>query len=348
MLPLFRAVRARHLLSSVAVLSGALITGGCGTAAATAPPATTSGSRPVAVTAAVPAAPGAGTEPAGSVRGLPGALYYFDEDAGLRRLNLGGKLTTVVRDGANTADVSPDGRRIAWVDSEFDLKVAGADGRNPRKIAAGVAGGFGFDPVWSTDGSRILTGVAGPGGQADLDADPAVVNVADRKITKLPAAIRDGIHYSWSGDGSRYVFTDGECHVFHAAADGTGKRKVPVLGEDDNVTNPAAARACDVVSVNRDGSRISVDLHVGEEPDGDVAGTRVADAVVDTATGKVQPIPVAGTVLAALFQTDGRLLVRSEAKGVRTLTVLSPSFEVLAKVTEPAAVKKLALYDWTR
>jgi hypothetical protein len=74
----------------------------------------------------------------------------------------------------------------------------------------------------------------------------------------------------------------------------------------------------------------------------------VADAVVDTATGKVQPIPVAGTVLAALYQTDGRLLVRSEAKGVRTLTILSPAFEVLATAPEPAAVKKLDLYDWSR
>jgi TolB protein len=347
MFPLFRAARARHLLSSVAVLGGVLITGGCG-ADATAPPVTASGSRPIVVTAAAPAPPGAATEPAGSVRGLPGTLYYFDERAGLRRLNLGGTLTTVVRDGAYTADVSPNGRRIAWVDSGFDLKVAGADGRDAKKIAAGVAGGYGFDPVWSADGTRVLTGVAGRDGQVDIEADPAVVSVADRKITKLPAAIGDGIHYHWSGDGTRIFFTDGECRVFGAAADGTGKRKVPVLGEDDTVANPASARACDVVSVNHDGSRISVDLHVGQEPDGDIAGTRVADAVVDTATGKVQPIPVAGAVLAALYQTDGRLLVRSEAKGVRTLTVLSPAFEVLATVPEPAAVKKLALYDWTR
>lgn len=337
--------RNHRLTSCLTALAGLLLAGGCGSAAAAPPPAGPGTSGP-AIALTTPAA-----GPARSIDGLPGSLYYLQEgdDAPekLVRLNLGGRLTTVLAgDGAFTAEVSPDGRKIAWVDDDFDLNVADADGRHAKRLLRDVAGGYGHDPVWSADGTRILTGVSDDGDPTDGDIRPVVVRVADRSVTDLPQPIRGNLRYRWSGDGREVFFTDGQCRILHARADGTAVRTVPVLGSPTG--NPSQMRACDIVSVNPDGSRITVPLHVGDEPDGDVAGEQVADAVVDTATGAPVPLPVRGTVLGALYRADGTLLVRAEAGGARTLTLFSPAGAVLAEVAEPASLKAYSLYDHTR
>ncbi len=86
---------------------------------------------------------------------------------------------------------------------------------------------------------------------------------------------------------------------------------MPVLGLNNTADNPRRLRACDIVSLNSDGSRMTVDLHVGNDTDGDIGGSRLADTVVETATGKVLPLPVHGAVRQVLYLRDGTLLVRS-------------------------------------
>jgi TolB protein len=134
--------------------------------------------------------------------------------------------------------------------------------------------------------------------------------------------------------------------VLHADVDGKNLRRVPVLGDQNSSVNPRRQRACDLISVNHDGSRATVDLVVGNGTDGDIGGTQAADAVIETATGKVRALPVSGRITQALFQTDGRLLVESEKGGKRTLTLFSADDRVLATMAAPAAVKGLVLQDY--
>ena len=318
------------LLAAVTLLAAA----GCGDATAS----TGTPSAPATTAAA---------EPARSVAGLPGTLFYFDDDAGaLVRLNLDGTRTPAVKgDGAAVAAVSPDGQRVAWTEDDGDLWVSAVGGRDARRLARRTGGGYGFDPVWSADGTRILTG-AGDDPSSGA-SKPVVVTVSDGTVTPLPAAFDGGIHPRWSGDG-REVFWIGECDVRHAHADGTATTTVPVLGSENAVENPTQARTCDLVGVDATGARIAVDLHVGDEPDGDVAGSRIADTVIDVATGAPWPLPVRGTVRALRYRADGTLLVRTETGGGFRLTLLSPTGEELAAATEPPSVRGLDLYDWTR
>lgn len=340
------AAKAIGTLSSLTALCGALLLGGCNSDK----PATATAAAPaVTVTPSPVAAPV--QAPAKSIEGLPGTVFYADdESAYLLRVGLrGNKKVPLGKNGmAINAAVSPDGRMLAYVDGDEEselknLMLADADGSNPRTLRRQV-GGLGIGPAWSPDGRKLLIGVSADG---DVYTRPVVVQVSGGKVTALPKSVRDFIHHRWSGDGKELFFATGECDLKHAHADGTGLRAVPVLGSSDNGVNPGGLRACDVVSVNTDGSRIAVDLHVGEEPDGDIAGSDVADTIIDTATGRPHPLPVRGKVLAARYGPTGDLLVRSEHQGKRTLTLLSPADAVLAQVPEPASLKNLHLDDYT-
>jgi TolB protein len=326
-----------------AALAAALSAGGCanGPQPATGP---ATSARPAAATAVV--------APSRSIPGLPGTLYYLREtDEGadrLVRVTPGGNRTVVSGDRAVYARVSPDGTGLVWV-TDGALTVADADGRNPRKLLDNVAAGYGFDPVWSGDSTTLLTGVVPPGADVTSDESTLVaVRVADGRVTPMPKALAGNLSYQWSGDGREVFFAGGECTVGHAHADGTARRTVPVLGSTDAAENPTVMRSCDVVGVNRDGSRIAVDLHVGDEPDGDITASTTADAVIDTATGALVRLPVRGTVRAAVFGPDGTLLVRSEAAGARTLTLIDAGGAVLATVAEPTALKDDDLRDYVR
>ncbi len=66
------------------------------------------------------------------------------------------------------------------------------------------------------------------------------------------------------------------------------------------------------------------------------------------ATGRVVPPPVDGGVDAVLFRPDGTTLVRSREAKVSTLTMLSDTDSVLARVVEPSAVRDFELVAYTR
>jgi len=270
---------------------------------------------------------------------VPGTLIY-GSDSALARLH-GTTLTRILQgDAIFNAEASPDGRHLAYVDDHQRLIEANADGTGVRTLrTAAVDAGYG--PVWAADSLTLVMAVS----QGEQTVPGTLTG---KTFLPLPAALKDYLHFRPTGDGSRLFFTNGECVLFSAKRDGTDLRKVPVLGSQDGSVNPKQLRACDIVSVNADGSRITVDLHKGDQSDGDIGGSKYANATVDTATGTVLRLPVHGTVAQALFRPDGSLLVRTVNGGKGTLTLLSPALAVLATMAEPAAVKNYNLRDWTR
>ena len=103
-----------------------------------------------------------------------------------------------------------------------------------------------------------------------------------------------------------------------------------------------------MVSVNRDGTRLAVDLEAASEPGGDITGDIAAGTVLDTVTGAAVALPVRGQVLAVRYRPDGSMLVRSRLAEVTTLTVLSAEGRQIAQVVEPTALRELTLAAWTR
>jgi TolB protein len=326
---------------AVGAITGAMLLAGCH-----------GGSRPHAALGAPTATPpttAPEVTPAADVRPaatIPGTLFYDLVDSGDNEkfVKLRGISTQTVLTGYSgyTAEVSPDGRRIAYVTDASRLVVANADGRDARTLRSDVLTA-GFGPTWSSDSTTVLIGLDGGSGKVRI----GTLRVADRTFTPLSKRIT-GIHPRLTPDGRRVFYSDGRCAILSAKVDGTGGKRVPVLGLDnDSSVNPRGLRACDIVSLNRDGSRMTVDLHKGNDTDGDIGGSTVANAVVDTATGKVVALPVRGTVIAALYRPDGTLLVRTLSAGKRTLTLFSPTLAVLARMAEPAAVKAYNLRDYT-
>ena len=339
MLRLSLSYRDRHLTLVAAALCTLFTATACGQgadAATSRAPIAVPVSKPAADTTTAPS-----TEAARSLAGIPGALFYTDDNGHLSRLTTDGTLIRVASD-AGLAEVSPDGTRVARITDSGDVLVTDREGGPTRKIYSHAASA-GMGPTWSADGQSLLI-ARNP---TEFDLRPGVLTVATKRFSPLPALNNKYLHPRWSGDG-RTIAMVTECRLATAKADGSGIRVVPVVGDSSRKNNPTGSYACDVLSVNQDGTRVAIDLKAGDEPAGDIVGDESADTVIDTATGAAVALPVRGQVRAVLFRPDGSMIVRSRSGKVTTLTVLSADGRQLAKVVEPASVNKLVLTDYTR
>jgi TolB protein len=112
------------------------------------------------------------------------------------------------------------------------------------------------------------------------------------------------------------------------------------------VDNPDGLAACKPTSVDVAGDRVTVPLQTTGETGADSPDT--ADAVVDTATGDVMPLPVSGSVVGAVFDPDGNLLVRSRTDDTTRLSLFTPGGTLQVQAIEPAALRDLDLLAYTR
>ncbi|MFI7602584.1 TolB family protein [Actinoplanes sp. NPDC049681] len=258
-----------------------------------------------------------------SLAALPGKAFY--DGAGttgnLVRLTRDGDPETVLSAPFSTLGVSPDGTRIAYV-SGGELLVVGTAGGEPQRVFAGTASAD-QAPAWSPDGARLL-----------IDAtDPGLLDVATGRLDPLPSGL-EGEHYRWSGDGTTLVYATPSCGLEVAGVDASSGTPVP---DQDPADGPAACRP---VSVDTTGDLVTV------QTEGAATGT--ADAVLDTRTGELVALPVAGKIIGAVFDAEGNLLVRWVRDGTNRLSLFDRDFALLVQTREPAELKGLDLVAYTR
>jgi TolB protein len=267
---------------------------------------------------------------------LPGRVFYErpgDRPDVVRMSPADGVTATVLAGSPSPVGISPDGGRIAY-EKDGELLVGDTGGGEPARLATGVTTDA-QAPAWSPDGDRLLVQTGAP----------AILRIASGELTPLPADLGHGLHFRWSGDGSKVVYATASCALRVAATAGWIAVAVPMLGDSRPADNPEGLAACRPTSVDATGSRVTVPLEINR---GGAAGARSADAVVDTTTGDVMPVPVAGSVVGTAFGPDGNLLVRTVHDGVTTLSLFAPDGDLLVQASEPPELEDLALLAYTR
>jgi TolB protein len=267
-------------------------------------------------------------------------LYYEDTNARVSRLTESGVDTVVSADGWS-ANVSPDGASIAYIDQSSNVVVADRNGQHPRTVLRGSVG-VGYEPVWSPDSQRLLAAKGAAGGTVTF----GIITITSAAFTPLPHQLQNAIHPLWSADGQHLGYATGVCKIATADADGGNARTVPVFGEMNSAANPQQRRSCDPYSISPDGGLIAVNQRTGDQPDGDIGRDMVANTIIDTRTGNNVSLPVTGQITAILFLPDGEILVRTTG-GTNQLTLLNPDRTIKTQVTEPATVKNARLLAYT-
>ncbi|MBM0275757.1 TolB-like translocation protein [Micromonospora tarensis] len=234
--------------------------------------------------------------------------------------------------------VSPDGRRVAWVDSDGNsnnLFVANVDGSDRQKVRSDV------DPycvtaVWSPDGRQLLfretkaNDAGGPGRYGVLDVRSTAKTV--RWWATEPAAC----HALWSADG-RTIAMNTDLGVTLYATDGTTRRVVPGFSRD-------GWRSNDVASLSPDGSRVALLREKPGGDDGDVARDLRVNVVLDTRTGKSVALPLGGRELWQLhFQTDGSMVVRVRAGNGYAVLLVDEDGRKISETAELAAFRDMQI-----
>lgn len=302
-------------------------------------------------------APSASSAPTASSGGLTTTLrtlYYIDfagtADTGRqpmvswtpgqatpKRLNI----PAAANEAALTANVSPDGRWLSWVDGGNYASLALhlvdlATGKD--RVLRDHADPECIEPAWAPDSHRLFIGSpndpAAPG-----HGEPAgVLDVISGKFAPLAKQVH-GCHVTWAADGTAIGFADGAGKIFVANPDGSGQRTVPGLG--DTAHPPYSL---DLESVSPQGRRIALWWNDGSRPGGDVARGLNSNAVVDTRTGQKVKLPVStGLLLQVVFQPDGGMLLRVKGDQHNQLILVAADGTELDRHDEPAVLKTMTM-----
>jgi TolB protein len=279
-----------------------------------------------------------------SVPGLPGTLFYGDDERVVRLALTGGPQPVVqtVTEAGSQAVVSSDGTKVAVLTDTGDVVLS--EGRSARTVLRGAAT-EGYGPAWSADGGTLFAARKGTGGQPQ--AGLVTVPGGAFRPVQVPVGATDVL---LSGDGRSLVYADGSCRLTVAPAAGGVGRVVPVFGDEDRTVNPAARSICDIVGLSPDASRAAVRLRVGGTGDEDVnvATADSANAVVDTVTGTVLDPPEDGAVSGAEFGPEGSMLYRMEQDDAYTLVLQDADGRTVGRFPEPASVRDMSLIGYTR
>ncbi|GAA2679751.1 TolB family protein [Actinoplanes palleronii] len=357
-----RITTPRLMIATAAL--GALLLTGCSkggqtdaaatTPASTAPIATASAAAPAASAAVTASASAAAPATDAEAPTTPvvnstigGTFFYYDTDNNRYVAVRDGKSTTILR-GADVyyihPSISPDGSKIAWVAAkDRRVWVAGTDGTGARNLGFPV-NEMAMSLTWTADSKSVITAEAW---KASAPLYFSTIRVSDGKATQLPSALQSGLHYRMTPDGKRYFFLADKGVIYSAKVDGTGKVKTPVVGDPNSAANPQQLQGIDIISSDRTGSRITANVLTTFERE-NPKGSPNANMLIDTATGKVIPVPVKGAIRQLLLKADGTLLVRSGSATSSTLTLFDAGLKVLSTKKEAAATTGLILIDYRR
>ncbi|MET8834436.1 hypothetical protein ABZV78_11025 [Micromonospora sp. NPDC004540] len=240
----------------------------------------------------------------------------------------------------SNASVSPDGRRLAWVERGFDAKDVGTlyvsdiDGSNKQSMVSDVDE-YCITPTWSPDSRHLLfqtvLATGGPDKVGVLDT------ASDRRTVRWWSSRPDACHAIWSADG-RTIAMNTDAGVALYDTDGRKQRAVPGLSET------GAWQSHQVASLAPDATRIALfRIRKGEDA-GDVGRLLRVNAVLETATGRVVDLPLGGRALKQVFfQADGSMVVRVEDGGGHVLLLVDAKGRKVAEQPEPAVLRDAQL-----
>lgn len=324
--PAARTARLRTLRSAVALSAAALAAVGlsaCGSdkPAPAGAPATTA---PAAVTSAAPVSNS--DTPA---EALAGTRYYLgtsgkeasihavqgDTDTVTARIPFGTGSCT-----ENTVTVSPNGKRIAWVQNGDDsgtLMTSAIDGSQRRSLGKGINCLGPRALVWQ-GGDKLMVNRGQVSVLMDMVAGKPVVGDPGEETSRC-----------WSADGKWLAAVDD--HRKPYVTNGKQSHQYTFTPPKDEAANHDGWQAR---SVSMDGRYVAIGWN-GTDP------SRVDDsfAVVDTTTSKVVDLGGAGDVRSILFTADNKVIVK-RATGI---TVLDADFKPVGTIEEPAALRDLTL-----
>ncbi|MFE9689875.1 hypothetical protein [Micromonospora sp. NPDC005806] len=271
------------------------------------------------------------SNPAAPAAVLPGTRYYLEKTSTRYRIHaVRGSSDEVVHElsfvtygcAANTLTVSPDGKRVAWVQD--------SDGNASGVLLVGTIGKPGATRLLDDVNCLDPRALVWKGGDLLMvhkkSRESVLVDVAANK--RVDGDPGEEMDRCWSADG-RWLAAVAEGKPY--VADGTRLRRYTYTPPKDEAAHWGGWRA---QSVSMDGRYVSVGWD-GTDP------SRRDDsfAVVDTTTSKVVDLPGAGEIRSIMFTVDDKVIV----KRTTGITVLDKSFRPVGTVEEPAALRNMKL-----
>jgi Tol biopolymer transport system component len=186
--------------------------------------------------------PSAGGATAGRAAHSNGKIAFTAATNGNLRLDVmnadgTGRATLLASTGVDFEPAwSPDGTRIAYVCSNFELCTANADGSSPARITDTGPWGqkwlYDLEPAWSPDGASIAFVSTRDGRTAHI----YVVNADGSGLHSLAGTDRSDSNPAWSPDGTKIAFDSdvggGDSAIYVMAADGTGLTRLTSSASD--------------------------------------------------------------------------------------------------------------------
>ncbi|SNT58212.1 hypothetical protein SAMN05421812_110272 [Asanoa hainanensis] len=278
------------------------------------------------------------TSPTGSptLPGVRGKVFYTDVEG---KIYLNGHRYP----GGYSANVtvSPDGKRVMWVDLDpssgdpgGDLMLSDLDGGN-RRLAVPNAEPLCATPVWSGDSKRLLVTSNAPAG-----ASMGVIYLSGGAGDDLGEP--EGCHYRWSANGKRVAYENGDTRRITVRDLYGGGHRVTL---DRDVIG--GRQYVDLIGISANGDRVCVNTAPAEGPSGDVGRSLWCDTIIDVSARKVVELPFKGELLSAVFTADGGMLARVKTDRGSELLRLDDNDRVVARSVESSANAKRQLLAYT-